>query len=575
MKFLYFFICSAFLLLNVQSLLTMSPALNPDDQKLLAQLDQEINEFVGKLSPDEQKQFWNDVEELSQEMNKMSPDQLESFVQGVFQENLLPEPEKPSQPETPVAKPAEKLVEQPKQQPVVIKPATNIKEIIDLLDTLSGQINSLLKKAQIIPFFDGKVDQWIKKGAIRPILTANNWATIKNLLELLLQKLHKVKERDKTTKQYKYIDLLSEQKKLLEALKALECDLCQCVSLISVTEMEAAGISKASTQAIQTTLNSLSKAFATVNLSEELEKIFSQYESKLPPRKGSQKAGSASVAKSTPTSYSSTPSYGTTARSGTSYGSQPSYSGGYSRGYENTYNGGGNFYSPDNFEEKTSHAGESKKPSNEKVAPATGAGGNKTTPATAAEGKKGESPEKVDETKRDSVADGYLDDIVLNVEGITNLVKQNESILNDLKKKLTDKDPVDISFATIFVPQANKKAEKIVDKIGALKQRVTRLKSEPIKQLYKKELETADLKKAFSSLDRIASDIKKIEDEWDKVSTLISPDKQYAYFAQGVPSTLSLQQTIPAPQSLFTLQKSLQAVGTAVKEFDKKKAAAR
>lgn len=73
-------------------------ALTPEDQKMLAELDKEINSFVDNLPPEQQQQFWKDVEELTETMNNMKPDELDNFIQGVFSGEIteLPVKEQPN-----------------------------------------------------------------------------------------------------------------------------------------------------------------------------------------------------------------------------------------------------------------------------------------------------------------------------------------------------------------------------------------------------------------------------------------------------------------------------------------------
>lgn len=243
------------------------------------QMEDEINKYVSTLSAEEQVRFHELVEEETRKMEAMDEDQFNAYVQ-----EMLDEIEKTQQeiaPEVPVAVEEKPTVTPVKPAAPVVVPEAPLDETEKALKIINNVITnteSFLRKAQRIPELPGKIDQWVAKDKVSQWQVDLTWETLQSKINELDQKLIHLKERDPNTKKYRYIVHLLKKESAFNNLVKLRESLNESEPLIEIPEFGLGKVSKESRAAIQKVLSSFAEAIYTLDLPEELDKIFAEFE---------------------------------------------------------------------------------------------------------------------------------------------------------------------------------------------------------------------------------------------------------------------------------------------------------
>jgi hypothetical protein len=572
-----------------------APMLSPEDEKMLMQLDQEIDKFVGSLSSDEQQKFWKDVAELQDAMSNMNEDELEKFVNGVFSGEIT---------ELPIAKEELKKPEEPKPTvPSAPKPAaptkpivpptppaesSAVKDIVEILDIIIDNIETLLQKVQIIPEFEIKVERWVRDNDIRSWPKNARWNTVKLQMNEFVQKLYAIKDRDAKSKAYKYIDTVIANKSLINNLRQLMTVLKKNVPTIEVPEFGEIQLSKSSRASVQETISILNESMSLVKIPQELQAIFEGYSSIAEQLKAEEQKARQEALKQPRTPVTSyRPSYPTY---------EPSY--GYDEDdYEPSYIPSARPYQPyqptiptgvpsvPSTPGMTPSRGPSSTPSGEKPA------GASTKPLTDKEKKESEAKKQKEnaEVKQkaakdraakkeaaavaetDVVAETYIDEIGTNLEKIIEVLNEHDGLLKNMKKHLTDTSALNNEVALVSLPSAIKHINRAVDKVKTLARRVNNMKTEAQKKKYRGALKGKAFDKQFQLLETVAKDIDSIKSTWDSIKDKVSANKQYAYLG-GMSADKAdnvIKKLISTPSSLYGLQSAITKLLDAKKTLEK------
>ncbi|MCA9769919.1 hypothetical protein KC460_00955 [Candidatus Dependentiae bacterium] len=544
-------------------------ALTPEDQKMLAELDKEINSFVDNLPPEQQQQFWKDVEELTETMNNMKPDELDNFIQGVFSGEIteLPvkEQPKPEPTTTPLSTPMPTPSEAPKPKPKIVESVElpEIKKAIESIETAIDQIETFLRKTQIIPGIESKVEKWARQEKIRSWQPGKTWSQFKTQIEELVQKLYKVKDRDPETKQYNYIIMLVTNKSLVHNLEHLATATKQHVSQVQAPEFGQTKLTKSARAAIQQVSSTIGEVLFTTQILQELDALFAGFSSVAAQRKSEeQKTQQGTLGKR----YSLTPS--------PAVGSSrtPYYAEGYSQ--EPSYSPPARSYPPTSPTYIPSEPSTRRKPTLARSQTDT-----KSTPSKLEAKKTGKQPAtkkppiKSVTIEKDAVAEGYLDEIINNVEKSIDVIEEYDATLKNIQKHLVDDKEVKVDVAMLSLPQGIKAVRKATDKLKALTRRIDRLENETQKKHYRDSFKKAKIRKKIETLETLGSNIKTIKNDWNNIEKKVSADKQYAYMGGRGASqaTDTIKQTITAPSSIYELQRELEKFVEIIEELEQVK----
>jgi hypothetical protein len=578
-RLLFFFFCAV--TYNMSYTNQLPANLSAEDQKMLAELDNEINTFVNSMPPEQQQQFWKDVEELSDTMSKMKPDELDNFIQGVFSgdikelptaQQVEPEitvPQLPNvqAPETkPVTEPSPKIEEQKITSPLQ---SAEIKKAIEIVEIVIDQIETFLRKIQIIPKIEGKIEQWGKQGSITGWQEGLNWNKLKSQIDELVQKLYKAKDRDPKTKEYPYIGVIAKNKSLVENLEKLGTALKMAVPTIQAPEFGQIKITKTTQVALKKTMNALNEAIFSLKIPQELEAIFSG-QLTISAQKQAEEKKLIQSTKSGPLPLNPRPAIGG--------GSTNLYTGG-------DYNPTSAYNSPDvmprayssapssypdraSSPRSTSQVSDKNKPS-AGTNPAAKESDTKKSPV---DQKKPEETKKVDITT-DTIADGFLEQALSNIDQVVGEFNKYSDIFKNIKQYLTQTDQsVNADMATYTLPKMIKTVRKASDKINSLRRRIGRLANEKDKKLYRESLTKSTTIQNLKTLETLASDIDSINKNINTLKDSITADKQYAYMGGRASEQASqaIKQTVPVPSSIFILQKEINTLVESAKNLEKK-----
>lgn len=601
-SFIYFLcIVSHIALFSQQAPIPPAPALSQDDQKMLAQLDKEIDAFVSSLSPAEQEEFWDQTKKLQEVMSQMEPKELDDFIQGVFSGEITdlpiaPPTPKPTAPKTPTPKPATPKTPTPAPVAPVIPQqqateSAETKDAIETLDSIIDQIETFFRKAQIIPEFETKVQQWAEDKQIRAWEKGARWNKTKLQITDFVQKLYKIKDRDAKTKAYKYIDKLIANKALVNNLKQLMTVLKQQIPTIEAPEFGQTKLSKTTRTAIQETISILNESLSLVKIPAELEAIFEGYGSIAEQLQAEEQTAREAALKPgkpyrAPTKPTEKPSYDYD--TGSNYGgyedfyspyTPPSYNQPYSTydrpTSESSYSPSASPSSLPSLKPGKGQAGEAKegaKPSKDGAA----AGGEK--------GKKPEDEKKSAATKDksaaakkeaaaaaapDTIAEGYVDEALDFLERSVDALNEKSGALKGIAKHLTDGSPLSNEIALVSLPSAIRNVKKATDKIKTLTRRIDKtMKDNAQKKKYRTSLK-AD--KQLKTLSTLAEDIKSIREAWNGIKQQVPPNKQYAYIGgmSADKADDAIKKAITDPSSIYDLEAAINKLLEAAKILEK------
>jgi len=246
-----------------------------DDMKMLQEMEKEINKIVSGMKKEEREQFNRDVEELTKVMEKMKPEELESFVNEVFTQPPAPMPL--PVPKKEVAKrPVKKKKPAPKKEKVPVKKQDQALQIIDVI---IKRTNNFLVKAQVIPDAENKINEWGKEDKkIQNWQPDLDWDELKLQIEAFVQKLHKMKEKDPKTKEYKHIAAFIKDEALYNNMAKLKTTLAIQEPKVEIPPFGLEELSPESETAMLVVLNAYTEGFYLLNIPKGLATVMAQYE---------------------------------------------------------------------------------------------------------------------------------------------------------------------------------------------------------------------------------------------------------------------------------------------------------
>lgn len=482
-------------------------ALTPEGAEIMEAALQEFAQAWDKMNPEEREQFFKIYDEMSQlppeELGKMVNEQygVEIFTPGEPTEApLATEPSLQPQGE-PTLTTEEQVSKAPKisvsQQERALE---TIKSIID-------RVNSLLGKIQIMPEFNGKFKKWTEQGKIKGWNPSFSWESVKLEIEKLRQTLEKIREKDKKTELYTFIDDLV-QSPGFEKLNSLSVALESSEPLIEIEELGFEPVSKESRKSMRQAINALIDAIFIQNTPNDLYAVIEKFE---PWAKKSREAEEAASKKAIEESKRERPGKpGITA----GYGEpdQPYYSSAApSYGSYDYGSSGSGYYSPSYTPYSSTSSNEPYRNAQSDLKADTN--GKKSTlgdKGSAKEDEKGEDKEKPDTKSLDENAITRLINKIDNAfDEAAKAITSDSSRLHDIARHLVERGPVDENTARNELPRAIKRIESAVENIKLIKKRFDKISADS-KKSFKEEITDLyeDNKSTFDNIVRQISQAK-------------------------------------------------------------------
>ncbi len=536
--------------------------------------EREMMEMVQGLNEEQQQQFFMEImQELEKEVAKLPPAEQEKFLEEFWAEvekeaTQLEEKIKPI--ETPITE-TTPVVSTPVTQET--KPAakpiasSKIDEAAAIIDSLLTRLEKIISKSALIPDFSIKVSAWLKEGGINP--SFDRWETLKGQIELLIQQLSKMKDRDPKTKEYKYLPELIKNEVVRNNLARVESVLRINEPNIEIPEFGSTTLTEKSSTAFKKALSCISEAFYKLGLPASLESIIGTYgpkaaklsEEKTKSIQEAQKSAAPRPATPVITAgyEAPAPQYSKVQRQTPSYGS------GYSNDALYQQTGQPRFGSADNQPSSTEAGTRSTGGGTGKTggnagggASAPKAGGAAPMPKPA-EGKKEaakpaatDKPKKEDEKKKgeeDKRTEKSFDNLSSSLDRVTDILIDN-NFKNIETLVLSTATPVNTQAANALQSAINA-ADRTMEKANALRVRFSKFSPEQ-KKYYKIDVDEIIAKTA--TINSIMQQIDAIKNQ----ESTITADKRWAFLGEPQPvPNANLMQLVPVPASVYTLQKSL------------------
>lgn len=543
-----------------REMMEMINRMSPEEQQgFMMEIMGELEKEVSKLPKEEQEkflnEFWSEVEKEAQ--------QLEEKIKPIVNENVPPIEMEP----TPAPTPVKENVPTPK--PIA---KTKVDEAINIIDGLLKKLEKILNKTALIPDIDIKVSGWLKDGSITPSFA--NWQTLKNQIELFIQQLSKLKDRDPKTRDYKYMGELVKNEVVFNNLSRVESILRSTEPSIEIPEFGATKLADKSSTALKKALSSISEAFYRLGLPSALDSIIEKYEptakkyseEKAKSMQEAQKAGQpyrttpvmSAGANPADRALFSAPTYQPGAAKHPSYGSgatpldsfdalfsNPS-SGAYgkpSEGRNASSFGGG-----DNVPKAAAPKGGGNAPSDKSKLPEM----PKTPTPVKKEDEKKKEEEKKKKVEEDKRMEKALDNLGSAFETLNQVLVDGG--FKNIQTQVLSKNPLNIQVANAL-QQAFNRAQSAVFKANDIRTRFNKLDNDQ-KKYYKTDIDS--LLAQSSTIDSV---IKQIDAIKAQASSII-PDKQWAFFGgEQEPENADLKNQVTTPPSpsatLDTLQSQL------------------
>lgn len=269
-----------------------------------AQRDSFEQEMLQAMSPEERVKyelFKNDLAQKTPEQQfeflLKSPAEQEAYINQLYETNksampaLGSEPSVVAQPSTTtLVSPAEptKEPEKPKKE---IEPAKRDKA----LGAIAGIIEAtadFLRRVDSMPEFVGKFSKWVQQGKLHNITPQETWGTLRTKIESLIDELKRIQEKDKLSKEYKYLTDFVEDESLLNNIVQLNSTLqTQKERFEKIDKKEQADEEQATERAfgliatskdirevMRTVINAFIEAFEKTKIPENIKKVKEKYE---------------------------------------------------------------------------------------------------------------------------------------------------------------------------------------------------------------------------------------------------------------------------------------------------------
>lgn len=261
--------------------------LSEEDLKFLEQAQKDVQKYVEALpteaslrakgyteeqikNAETKEKFDREVERLS----KMSEEDLLKEIEKAIADVSNAQPAPIEQPQVQPTKP--NTTEQPqKQTPEVTSKQYAALQLIDL--TITGIIN-FLRKAQIMSELPSKIQTWQKDGKLKNWPTSLSWNSFKTQVEDLEAKLHKLKDRDPRSNNYKYLDEFIKDEGTYNNLVKLRDALNKNENKIALSPFGMEKMTSEAREATRIVLLSLHEALTILGIPAGLDRIFEKFE---------------------------------------------------------------------------------------------------------------------------------------------------------------------------------------------------------------------------------------------------------------------------------------------------------
>ncbi len=569
-----------------------------------AEMQAEMKKFeeeFANLDPKEQDEFFASLDDAVKKIDDLSKTEegkamLSKLESGAITDeeldsliNQLVEDEPVKKEDEPVAQEKE---EQKPQAPKQVLTRKHEKAIA-AINSFIASINSSIVKAATVPEFPSKLKSWIKKKQVL-IQPPKAWNEVKVDLELLVEQLSRLLERDPKTSDYYHIDALLKNESLLNNIQKVESAVAQFepraeeVPLLGGRRMK-----NSSKKAYHSLLNEYNEALYILNLTQELKALFTLFDPVAKTyREAEDKAVKAAGSKK-PVAYSGAPGRYTAPVS-------DSYGGGYDDyGYDD--------YAPGGYSAQSAHIpsassrrhGSSaatqaqpgqERPGQRRQSPASDKSGS-SKPGEAKDGKLGESkdekskdepkieiPKEVQALQKE--IDGSLKKMQDKFKDAADIISE-QKMLEKVDTEFIDESPIDTMIVFETLPDLNKALNMQKGVLGDIHQLHRKLKSSTTRQSVQKKLQHA-YDKHKKELNGLLDALSALESEWEVKSEKIPEEKQVTYFGMEVaekPLDDESQKEQPdqskehiiSSYSFFDIQKGIKQVKSAIADFAKAK----
>lgn len=265
----------------------------PGGQQLSLEDLQAMEQFVeserAKMSDDQRAQFDADVQQLTKEFEKMQQENPEQFATFIDQ-MLFGQPTEEAPMPVPAQQPEEAIISMPAQQPEEApKVAANAEKqdaALKMINAIIKHTNSFLNKTAIMIEFPGKLKKWAEQGKIRGWRQGYTWESVKNAvgvkeqIEILLQKLNAIKEQDRATKTYKYLDALIANEALYTNIENLAINLKELEPQVEIDEFGIEPVSKEVREIMRTILGDYLDALFAQAIPQDIDAVIAGFEPK-------------------------------------------------------------------------------------------------------------------------------------------------------------------------------------------------------------------------------------------------------------------------------------------------------
>jgi hypothetical protein len=520
----------------------------------------QVAEEISKLTPEQQEQLYKEsLDFLSKELN-LSPEEVEKMITDEFTQGGAPTPEVP-QPKGPSAEtlkaeiaPSKKAVEEK------IVPIKDLNDIAALLKNIADITDTILRKTSGLPDLPSRIDRWVEQKKLSAWPSGLTWASFKKQLELFVQKLGKLQNKDLKTNTYLYLPELLNNVSLKNNLDRIYRSLKRYNELFKTSTIDidtafddplagAGSLTTEAKDALLGILNTYSDTFYTQNILKDFDALIQKFDPtaqklRTAEEEHAKKALEESKKPRTTGSIKQAGSKGNSSGGGSYYG-EPSYDGGYYPGssYSPGYSGGYPSYPSSYGDEKKDASGANGSgPSGS----GTGGSGAKGTTGDKEAAATGVKEKQEDDSARYSVmAQSVSSDIAGLIESFGNEVKtlSSEKIENLFKKET----PIDNEFI-----------KKINDLSGLYKQIDSGLKH--LARLTKKATRKAQyydiIRESYveyqQKIHEIFEKLTKVRQKYLDDKKSLTEEQRYFYFGDKPGALLTAENKLSESESLST-----------------------
>lgn len=262
--------------------------LSEEDLKFLEQAQKDVQKYVEALpteaslrskgyteeqikNAETKEKFDREVERLS----KMSEDELLKEIEKAITDATNAQPAPAEQAQVQPTKPVTPEPIPQKQTAAISSKQHAALQLIDL--TITG-ITNFLRKAQIMSELPSKIQTWQKDGKLKNWPTSLTWNNFKIQVEDLETKLHKLKDRDPRSNNYKYLDEFIKDEGTYNNLVKLRDALNRNESKIALSPFGMDKMTSESREATRSVLLSLHEALSILGIPAGLDRIFEKFE---------------------------------------------------------------------------------------------------------------------------------------------------------------------------------------------------------------------------------------------------------------------------------------------------------